>query len=190
MGIIGKTARFMCSECRAWLEGLLRLLPYSTLGNACRSRYWTWRLNIPRPITVHPGVWFLGVDTLSVGSGASINANVIINACNGHIRIGDHVLIGPNVVMRAANHIFADPSRLIREQGHDGGEIVVEDDCWIGAGAIILKGVTIGRGSVIGAGAVVTRDILPGSVAVGVPAKVIGRRGEGRTRHGDRLVPR
>ena len=53
---------------------------------------------------------------------------------------------------------------------------MIEDDCWLGTGAKVLDGVRIGRGCVIGAGAVVTKDIPPYSIAVGVPAKVIGRR--------------
>jgi len=58
------------------------------------------------------------------------------------------------------------------------GDIVVEDDAWLGAGVIVLNGVTIGRGAVIGAGSVVTKDIPPYSVAIGVPACVVRQRGE------------
>jgi len=57
---------------------------------------------------------------------------------------------------------------------------VIDDDVWLGAGVIVLNGVTIGRGAVIGAGAVVTKDVPPYSVAVGVPAVVVRRRGEKR----------
>jgi acetyltransferase-like isoleucine patch superfamily enzyme len=54
--------------------------------------------------------------------------------------------------------------------------VIIEDDVWIGLNAVILQGVTIGRGSIVGAGAVVNRSIPPWSVAVGVPARVVGRR--------------
>lgn len=172
-----RALRSLRLEIRAWLEGLLRLLPYSALGNACRNRYWSRRLASRGPVALHPGVSFYGADAISLGAGVSIHENTILNACHGHIRIGDNVLLGPGVLLRAADHLFADPDRPIVAQGHDGGEIVIEDDCWIGGKAVILKDVTSGRGSVIGAGAVVTRDIPPGSVAVGVPARVIGRRG-------------
>ncbi len=87
------------------------------------------------------------------------------------ITIGDHVQIGPNVQLLTATHPV-DPD--LRRAGWEAGEpIVIEDDVWIGGGAIVLAGVTIGAGSVVGAGAVVTRDVPPGVVAVGNPAKVL-----------------
>ena len=56
--------------------------------------------------------------------------------------------------------------------------VIIEDDVWIGLNAVILQGVTIGRGTIVGAGAVVNKSIPPWSIAVGVPARVIGRRKE------------
>lgn len=96
----------------------------------------------------------------------------------GNIKIGKCCLIASYVGIYANNHIFADPSRYIWDQGVTRQGIVIEDDCWLGNGVTVLDGVTIGRGSVIGAGAVVTKNVPPYSVAVGVPAKVIARRGE------------
>jgi acetyltransferase-like isoleucine patch superfamily enzyme len=55
--------------------------------------------------------------------------------------------------------------------------VVIEDDCWLGAGVIVVDGVRIGRGSVVGAGAVVTRDVEPYSVMIGIPAKKVAMRG-------------
>jgi galactoside O-acetyltransferase len=111
---------------------------------------------------------------LSIGSNSGLNSNVTLGADLGSIRIGENVIIGMNTVMRAANHKFdASPNIPIREQGHDRGEIVIQDDVWIGANVTILPHTTIGSHCVIGAGSVVTRDIPSGSVAVGVPAKVI-----------------
>jgi len=92
------------------------------------------------------------------------------------IKIGKDCLIASHSGIYANNHIFADPGRLIREQGSSYRGIVIEDDCWLGSGVRVVDGVTIGQGSVIGAGAVVTKDIPPYSIAVGVPAKVIGQR--------------
>lgn len=91
----------------------------------------------------------------------------------GGITVGDNVLFGPRIQVLAVDHVFADPDRPIMEQGITAQGIVIEDNCWIGAGAIVLDGVTIGRGSCVGAGAVVTRTIPPHSLAVGVPARVI-----------------
>jgi acetyltransferase-like isoleucine patch superfamily enzyme len=74
--------------------------------------------------------------------------------------------------------VFADPDRLIAEQGITARGIVIEDDVWLGGGAVVLDGVRIGRGAVVGAGAVVTQDIPPYAIAVGVPARVVGSRRE------------
>lgn len=114
---------------------------------------------------------------LEIGDRVSLNANVYLNACGGHITIGSDVLIGPNVVMRATDHIFTDPARPIREQGHTAGNIAIEDDVWLGSNVTIVGGVRIGRGSVVAAGAVVTRDVEPGSIVGGVPARLLKKRG-------------
>ena len=67
--------------------------------------------------------------------------------------------------------------------------IVIEDDVWVGAGVRVMDGVRIGRGSVIGAGAVVTKSIPPNSVAVGMPARVVGQRGEKQNACASELSP-
>jgi acetyltransferase-like isoleucine patch superfamily enzyme len=102
---------------------------------------------------------FLGEETLMRGQGG--------------VSVGDNVLFGPRVQVLAVNHVMTDPHRPIMDQGITAVGIRIEDGCWIGAGAIVLDGVTIGRHSCIGAGAVVTSDIPPHSLAVGAPARVI-----------------
>ncbi|NLG26918.1 MAG: acyltransferase, partial [Chloroflexi bacterium] len=67
-------------------------------------------------------------------------------------------------------------SRPMRDQGVAREPIVIEDDCWIASGAIVLAGVTIGRGSVVAAGSVVTHDVPPYSVVAGMPARVLRSR--------------
>lgn len=94
----------------------------------------------------------------------------------GGVRIGDGVYTGTQVQIAAVNHVFADPNRFIKDQGITADGITIEDDVWLGSNAVVVDGVTIGKGSVIGAGAVVSRSIPPYSIAVGVPAKVIGDR--------------
>jgi acetyltransferase-like isoleucine patch superfamily enzyme len=91
----------------------------------------------------------------------------------GGITIGDRVYTAPMVQILAVNHVFDDPTRPIIEQGVTAEGIVVEDDAWIGAGAIITDGVRIGRGSVVAAGAVVTSDVPAHTVVGGVPARVL-----------------
>jgi maltose O-acetyltransferase len=87
------------------------------------------------------------------------------------IRIGEEVLLGPNVQLLAAEHPLAAAPR--RAGWESGRPIAIGDGAWLGGGAIVLPGVTIGANAVIGAGSVVTRDVPPAVVAVGNPARVI-----------------
>jgi acetyltransferase-like isoleucine patch superfamily enzyme len=98
----------------------------------------------------------------------------------GHagIEIGRDVLLANDVQLICGNHTFARRDVPIRAQPPEGAPIVVGDDVWLGASTIVLGGVTIGRGCVVGAGAVVTRSLPPYSIARGVPAQVVGVRGE------------
>lgn len=114
---------------------------------------------------------------IRIGDRVSMNSNVCVGAADGgRIVIGSDVLIGPNAVLRASDHIFSSKNRPMREQGHTGGEIIVGDDVWLGANIVIVAGVAIGAHSVVAAGAVVTRNVEPWSVVAGVPARVISRR--------------
>lgn len=118
---------------------------------------------------------------ISIGRDVGFNSSVHINSSvGGTIEIGDHCLIGPNVVMRTAGHKFSDLGALINTQGHLIKNIEIDQNVWIGAGSIILGGVKIGEGAIIGAGAVVVSDIPPMSLAVGVPAKIIKYRDGGK----------
>jgi len=83
-----------------WWEALLSLLPYSILGNYCRSRYWARKLRVPMgDLSIFPGVRLSCLEALEIGQGVCINYNVIIDPCEGFIGIGDNVLIGPNCVL-------------------------------------------------------------------------------------------
>ena len=95
------------------------------------------------------------------------------NTIIGPVVIGSHVNLAQGITITALNHIFSDPQKRIDEQGVSTDQVIIEDDTWIGANAVILPGVTIGRHSVIAAGAVVTKDIPPHSLAAGIPAKII-----------------
>lgn len=93
-----------------------------------------------------------------------------------HIYIGDNTLIGPNVIIATAGHPIAPD---IREKGYQFNMSVrIGKNCWLGAGAIVLPGVTIGDNTVIGAGSVVTKDIPSGVIAVGNPCRVLREVGE------------
>ncbi len=113
-------------------------------------------------------------DGITIGCECSFNHNVIVDSAEGgRIKIGDGVLVGPNVVIRAANHAFSDTHRPIRSQGHVSGLITIEDDVWLGSNVVVLPNVRIGSGSVVGAGSIVTRNLPRMCVAAGVPARVV-----------------
>lgn len=111
-----------------------------------------------------------GVGAVNIGNNSRIGiGNVII----GPVTIGNNVILAQNIVMSGLNHNYTDVSKPIYLQGETVAMITVEDDCWIGANAVITAGVTIGKHSVVSGGAVVTKDIPPFCVAVGNPARVI-----------------
>ena len=95
---------------------------------------------------------------------------------HGGLEIGDNVLIAGHVTIIPANHGFADGSRSIRSQPSSARGIIIKDDVWIGTGARILDGVTLGAGCVVGAGAVVTKSVPDHAIVAGVPALQIGQR--------------
>jgi len=111
-----------------------------------------------------------GVGAVSIGANSLVGlGNVII----GPVTIGNDVILAQHIVASGLNHNYQDIQQPIHKQGVSVAPIVIEDECWIGANAVVTAGVTIGRHSVIAAGAVVTKDVPPYSVAVGNPARVI-----------------
>jgi len=97
----------------------------------------------------------------------------IHNTIIGPVCIGNHVNLAQGITITALNHNFEDASKRIDEQGISTKPVVIGDDVWIGANAVILPGVTIGSHCVVAAGAVVTKDVPDNCVVGGVPAKVI-----------------
>ena len=121
-------------------------------------------------------------ESLYVGNHVSIGYHADFVATRSKIIIGDHVVFGPHVSIRGGDHRFDIPGRYIDsikdedKLPQNDADVIFEGDNWIGMNATILKGVTVGFGSVVAAGAVVTKSIPPYSVAGGVPAKVIKQR--------------
>ena len=95
------------------------------------------------------------------------------NTIIGPVTIGHHVNLAQGITVTALNHNFTDVTQRIDEQGVSTREVTIADDVWIGANAVVLPGVSIGRHAVVAAGAVVTRDVPPFSVVAGVPARVV-----------------
>jgi acetyltransferase-like isoleucine patch superfamily enzyme len=90
--------------------------------------------------------------------------------------LGNHVLIAPGCFITDHHHKHKAHDR-IAAQGCESAPVVIEDDVWLGANAVVLPGTRIGKGAIVGAGAVVTHDVAAMSIVAGVPARVIGRRG-------------
>ena len=115
---------------------------------------------------------FIG-NNVRIGTGASFIASV------SYIEIGNNVMFGPNVTIRGGNHSSHILGKLMTDYKlsdkltTDDEPVIIENDVWVGTGAIILKGVHIGRGAIIAAGAVVTKNIPPYAIAGGVPAKIL-----------------
>ena len=192
-----KFLKLIYAELLLWVEALLSSLP-GMLGVIARRNWYTLRFPKGRNLYIETGCKFVCPSRISFNGTASMGERNYFNADGGNIIIGNDVafnmgvnlnsagggtidigadcLIGPGVLMRTADHIFSDPNNQIRKQGHDPKNIIIEDDCWLGANVIVLGGVRIGKGSVIGAGSIVTKNIPSMSVAVGVPAKVIKTR--------------
>ena len=114
---------------------------------------------------------------IKIGKDSLIGEYSIIRG-QGGVKIGDRVYTSPFTQIIAVNHVFNDPDRPFIEQGITAEGIEIEDDVWVGAGAIITDGVRVGKGAVIAAGAVVTRDVEPHTVVGGVPARLIKKIAE------------
>tara|TARA_A100001388_G_scaffold277447_1_gene268672 strand:- start:4280 stop:4870 length:591 start_codon:yes stop_codon:yes gene_type:complete len=190
---------FLKREVKEWIEFFIRNIP-GTAGYLIRGFYLQNRVNKsfrnnrfeaglrienPKNIVFGNNSYYgfnckIYADQLSrvkVGSNVTFNSNVMVNARGkGSINIGDNVLIGPNVVLRSCNHSFANLDEPIIKQGMIEGEIVIEDNVWIGSNCVILPKCKIGEGSIVAAGAVVTSDVESFTIVGGVPAKFIKRR--------------
>lgn len=116
---------------------------------------------------------------ISIGNHVYIGSNYVLQSLHGQIKIGNHVMFGPGVHIHGGNHIYDHIGEYMdtvhKEKGSDG-TVVIEDDVWIGANAVILGSIRIGFGSIIGAGAVVTKDVPEGCICVGNPARIIKAR--------------
>ena len=111
---------------------------------------------------------------LQMGDYVGIGRNCYI-AIKDHLEIGSYTRIGPNVTILDQDHTY-EKSDLIMNQHADIQKVKIGKDVWIGANAIVLKGITIGNGAILGAGSVVTKDIPPYEIWAGVPVKFIKER--------------
>ena len=182
------------NEIIVWIESILSYVP-GKMGSFLRSCWYYYRLKKKSFTKVGSLSQFIHPKNVSfdsnarigkyaffnaeggeiiIGKSFSTNTNVHINAsCGGKILIGNDVLLGPNVVIRTANHNFKLKNKPINKQGHNYADIKIDNNVWIGANAVILSGVNIGEGAIIAAGSVVNKDVASNSIVGGVPAREI-----------------
>ena len=119
---------------------------------------------------------------ISIGDDVYIAPGAVFLSSDSEIFIGNKVLFGPNVTIITGDHPIDLRGNYIydihEKQPGEDLPVVIEDDVWIGTGAIILKGVTIRRGAIVAAAAVVTKDVPPYAIVGGIPAKVLKYRGD------------
>jgi acetyltransferase-like isoleucine patch superfamily enzyme len=120
-------------------------------------------------------VWIDDYRNLTIGSDVSIGKSAML-ITHGGVTIGDEVMIAHGAQIISAGHRIPEAGSTMRFAGLELAPITIDDGTWIGAGAIVLPGVRVGRGSIVAAGAVVTRDVEPGTIVAGVPGEAIGRR--------------
>ncbi len=121
-----------------------------------------------------------GLQNLSVGDGSSIPKGSTFYCTEAPLTIGKKVIFGPNPTIITGDHRIDVVGKYIMDSHEklpeNDAPVIIEDDVWCGANITILKGVTIGRGSVVAAGAVVTRSCPPYSIIGGIPAKILKSR--------------
>jgi acetyltransferase-like isoleucine patch superfamily enzyme len=122
-----------------------------------------------------PRVYIGNGAKIHVGNRSAVNAWSRIEAADD-IYIGDHVNIGPQVIILTSDHNFRRRDQLIQQQGFSLAPVRIGRDVYVGARAIIRKGVTIHDGAVVAAAAVVTRDVPEYTIVAGAPARAIGTR--------------
>lgn len=167
----------------------LRNVKYRILGVRLIGDVHLRRIRIPRnfhDIEINNGTYIddgtvmiisgepTGNPKLRIGKFCGFNRYTIIDASE-LVEFKDYARIGPGCYITDHNH-KTKADELIMNQGLTSSPTIIGRDAWLGANVSVLKGVTIGDGAIIGAGSVVTKDIPPQSIAVGVPAKVIGSR--------------
>lgn len=155
-----------------WTFKLLDILGPGLFGSLIRTKFLQiLGFNIGEKTTISTGTTIhKKSDPVFIGKNCSINRNVLFNAASP-IKIGECCQIAFNVAFLTSNHELTTDFKNKRKV--ISGPISIEDFVWIGANAIILSNVKIGRGSVVAAGSVVTKDVPENTLVGGIPAKII-----------------
>ncbi len=155
-------------------KDLFKLWSYHLVNHSIGIR----EAKIGKTTNVHPTVILRHSKNIIIGEHCLINHNNVLQAGKGvgKILIGNYVHTGANVMMFAYNHGFYTRDIPSKEQDYFDATITIDDDVWIGAGAVILPGVHICKGVIVAAGAVVNKDVPEYAIVGGVPAKILKYR--------------
>jgi len=162
-------------ELELWVSFFLRTIPGDT-GVRLRRIFFVRKFGScgEKPFILE-GFKVDNPKTLFLGNNFRSNRGCYINA-GGTVRIGNNVLLGPDVKIWSVNHNIEDPLIPIQEQGYRYAQTIIEDNVWIGANVFIGAGVRVGKSSVVAAGTVLTKSVPPYSVVMGNPGKVVKTR--------------
>jgi acetyltransferase-like isoleucine patch superfamily enzyme len=130
-----------------------------------------FRIEIGQKTSIHRGCRFYHPSGVRLGNHSTINRNVLLDGRMG-ITIGSNVSISEGTFILTLQHDLNDAVNF----DNAGAPVIIDDYVFVGTKAIILPGVTLGRGAAVGAGAIVTKNVDPYTIVVGVPAKPIGTR--------------
>ena len=152
---------------------LLRLVHYYAYSHVRPRR----RMRVGEGTGIAPNVSLRNGERITLGHGCHIGEGCFLWAGDsiGRIDIGNHVSLAPIVFITASDYQFV-AGLPFRNQPKRERDICIGDDVWLGTRVVVTAGVVIGDGCIVGAGAVVTKDLPAGCIAVGVPARVVGRR--------------
>lgn len=159
------------------VEFFMAITPHDAASSKIKSQLMRLRgATVGSRVKIWRDVWVDDYRKIVLGSDISIGKSAIF-ICGGGITVGDRVMIAHGSKIVSSGHrIPEDPAEPMRFSGPELAPISLHSDCWIGAGAIVLPGVTVGRGAVVAAGAVVTKDVEPYTIVGGSPAKLLRRR--------------
>lgn len=136
------------------------------------TRYYMAKMNVGKRVIIKRGLRVRKPENVTIGDDVSIGCNVILQA-HAPVYIGDFTKIAPGVIIVTASH---DTSKRNSERIRTASPVKIGSNCWLGAGAIVLPGVTIGDNTIVGAGSVVTKDLPTEMICVGVPSKPLKPR--------------
>jgi acetyltransferase-like isoleucine patch superfamily enzyme len=135
------------------------------------------RLTLAPGARIAPNVSIRNGERIAIGAGTHVGERAYLWAGDSHgrITIGEHCRLGPEVFVSASDYGLR-PDELIAYQERHERDVEIGNDVWLGARVFVGAGVRIGDGCVVSAGSVVARSLPPGSIAVGVPARIVRRR--------------